>query len=102
MVDTVAGPIQGHDHDLEQVIDIDEVAAGVDDEARLTFAQPREEGGQRAAQIARPVDIRQAQGDEGNPRELDVLLAARLRDRVAGVRANRMLQRDRTSSGMVP
>src|SRR5262249_25892172 len=57
VVDALAGPFEGSDHHLEQVVHVDEVSPGINHEAGLVLAEALEEGGKWAADVAGPVDV---------------------------------------------
>ncbi len=91
-----AGAVDRLEDAVDEVLDVDEVAPGVHHEDALPFRQAREEGRQRAGEVARPVGVRKPEGDPVELAERDVLLAAGLRDRVArALRPDRVLERDR-------
>ena len=89
------------DH-VDQVVDVDEVAARVHHEHALALGQAVEEGRQRAGDVARPVGVGQAQRHEVEAGHLDVLLARGLGDRVARIGPDRMDSVTGCSSGVVP
>ena len=92
----VAGAVDDRLHDdVDQVVDVDEVAPRVHHEHALALGQPVVEGRQRAGDVARPVGVGEPERQEVDARQLDVQLAGRLRDAVAGVRPDRVVERDR-------
>jgi len=95
----------GLDDHLDQIGNVDEIAPGIHDKAGLALRQPLVECRRRPAQVARPVGVGQAEGQEIQPGQLEVLLAAGLADGItaaAGIVAGeqRVLERDRLLEGL--
>src|SRR5215204_2095223 len=89
-------PVYGFRHDIDQVVDVDEVTSGIGHEAALAVAETAEESRQRSAEIARAVRVGQPERQEFHAAERDELFTSRLGDRVAAAgRLDWVLQRDR-------
>src|SRR5207245_10936337 len=92
---------RGAQHDRQQILDEEEVAARIDREAALAGCEALVESRNGSAQVARPVDVREPERDEVEPAEGDVALPGRLRDRVARLRPEGVSKGDGLLMGRV-
>src|SRR5438067_6423838 len=96
-----SGAIDRLQNDFHQIGDINEIAACIYYETLLVLGQTVKERRQGAAHVPRAIGIGQAEGNEVNAAEIDVVLTGGLADRVAAfVRPQGMIERYRLLQGV--
>ena len=91
VVATRTPSVERLNHDIDQIVNIDEIPSRVHDETLLTLIGDRRSAG--AAQVPRPIGIRQPKRDAIQTAQHDVLFTARLADGIAAaLRTHRMGQ----------
>src|SRR5215207_3372164 len=95
VVAPVPGSIDGLEHDVEQIVDVDEISPRVHHEAPLPSSEALVERREWSADVARTVGVGQAEREEFDPAQLDVLFAGSLTDGIAALRPDGVRKRDR-------